>query len=127
MGCHSRAQLNAIEREAISESSPQHEAQVIFRLVERGVETLDSARALIAIPPRLQTVLYRYAREYGVAGVSKALRFRANTLREFELLARDAGFLPSTVADQTEPVTPEQWAFLANRVAARPDSQRSAD
>jgi hypothetical protein len=70
-------------------STPRHEAAIVFGLVDRGVETLAAARALIEIPPRVRAALQAYGRDDVV--VTKSLDFRTAVAREFEALVLDRG------------------------------------
>ena len=70
---------------------PRVEAQWLLRLVENG-ETVESVRALIQVPPKIEKVLRGYAQSLpGEAfSVDRGLEFRRSVLEEFDRLARTA-------------------------------------
>lgn len=75
-------------------TSPRHEAAIFVDLVARGVVTLASARDDIDVPRHVRLRLHAFAAAGGFSArhlVVSSLNFRADTLREFNLLVRDRG------------------------------------
>jgi hypothetical protein len=65
-------------------ASSKHEAEEIFGLVERGVESLESARALIGVPERIRAILA------ACGGFKRDMRFRGRVSILFERLVLKA-------------------------------------
>jgi hypothetical protein len=65
------------------ESTAHHEAEGVFAMMRRGLETLASARALIGVSPRVRRALTQ-------AGYSHAIAYRDDVSREFEAMVRQS-------------------------------------
>ena len=63
-------------------STPKHEALAIWDFVERGIETLESARALIGMSDHARRVLT-------AVGYSRSVTYRDAVAVEFEALVRE--------------------------------------
>jgi len=76
-------------------ASPREEARILFAMVGRNGETVESLRELIEIPPEIEEALLLYARKYpeDAFGIERVLRFRKQVAEEFQRLTS-----PSTSA-----------------------------
>jgi hypothetical protein len=85
-------QHGCLEADPALQARNQVEAEVksLLGLVERGVDTAASVRAVIAVPPRVRTALEAYVRTPGPRDgkwmVRSSLAFRDRMLRRFDEL-----------------------------------------
>lgn len=70
--------------------SPDHEAESLFGMVERGTETVEALRTLIVVPVRVRRILRQFGRTCPDSRmmVQNALAFRARVSKVFERLVR---------------------------------------
>ncbi len=73
-----------------SAASPQAEARLLFSMIGRNGDSLESIRELISVPPHVETLLRAFAQEHPEhgAGIEGILRYRLEVGREFERLVR---------------------------------------
>lgn len=69
-------------------ASPRQEARILFGMMQRNGNTIESIRELIAIPPMIEGALTLYARKHpeDAFGVERVIAFRQRVAEEFELL-----------------------------------------
>lgn len=84
----------------LARRAAREEARILFAMICRGNDTIESVRALIAVPPKTEEALRLYAQQnpddsFGVEGM---LRFRQRVAESFESLVR--GVPRSTLTPQ---------------------------
>jgi hypothetical protein len=69
-------------------ASAREEARILFEMMIRKREAVESIRELIAIPPEIEEALTLYARKYpeDAFGIEPVIRFRRLVGEEFERL-----------------------------------------
>lgn len=72
----------------VSGHSALAEAKVLYGLVLRGTEGVEEIRELISVPPKTERILRMYMRQSqdDAWWIERAIKFRADVLREFERL-----------------------------------------
>jgi hypothetical protein len=71
-----------------STATPWEEASDLFAGIESNGDTVESIRELIAVPPKIEEALWRYARLHpeDAQGIEQVLEFRRCVREEFERL-----------------------------------------
>lgn len=68
----------------------KREARLLFTMIGRNGDTVEKIRELIAVPPRIESVLRAYAAHSPAEGpsIEGVLRYRRKVAKEFEALLR---------------------------------------
>jgi hypothetical protein len=71
-------------------ASVKEEARILFEMIIRKRETVESVRELIAIPQEIEEALslYAYKHPEDALGIERVIRFRRRVAEEFERLVR---------------------------------------
>jgi len=69
-------------------ASAREEARILFEMMIRKQDTVESIRELIAVSPEIEEALTLYARQHpeDAYGIERVLRFRQSVGEEFESL-----------------------------------------
>src|ERR1700694_3653076 len=83
--------LGAVEQSCCwleSTATPWEEARGLFARIESSGDTVESIRELIAVPPKIEETLRRYARRHpeDAKGIERVLEFRRSVREDFERL-----------------------------------------
>lgn len=80
--------------------SAKAEARMLFSLIGRNGDTLETVRELIAVPPETEALLRQFAEEWPecARGVEAILRYRRKVGEEFERLVERLGHVEVRVA-----------------------------
>src|SRR6266404_3063122 len=68
--------------------APRDEARGLFVLIRDNVDSIESVRDLIAVPPKIEALLSLYAKHHpeDAEGIEKVLGFRKRVREEFDRL-----------------------------------------
>lgn len=80
-----------MDDELLGRQSAIAEARALCGMLQRGEETVESLRELIAVPARIERVLRAYALENprDARWIEASLKFRVTVLEAFDHLVRD--------------------------------------
>jgi hypothetical protein len=72
-------------------ASAREEARILFEMMQRSGDTVESIRELIVVPPEIEEALYARRHPEDAYGIERVLKFRQRVADEFERLV-DAPF-----------------------------------